>query len=215
MQTTNDRIIAHEGIPFIAIGIALTVFGFWIHWALGIVFTALTLFTVYFFRNPKRVIPQGQKCIVSPADGVVIKIDELLDEPRFLKEPTKRVCVFMSPFNVHVNRVPLSGTVKEVSYNKGKFFPAFEDKASLANEQNAVVIQNENGMRVLFIQIAGWLARRIVCYAKPQQQYGQGDIYGLIRFGSRADVYVPVNCKLEVKLGDKVKAGETILASYN
>lgn len=122
--------------------------------------------------------------------------------------------IFMSPLNVHVNKIPVSGVVQEVKYNKGKYFPAFAEKASLDNEQNAIVVESEQGEKILFIQIAGWLARRIACYAKPGQHWNRGDLFGLIRFGSRVDVYLPLGHQILVQKGQKVKSGETILAQY-
>ncbi|OGP10383.1 MAG: phosphatidylserine decarboxylase [Deltaproteobacteria bacterium GWA2_45_12] len=212
LQTTNKDIIAREGFPFIALGFGLVLVGWLIHPILFVLFLALTLFVVSFFRNPKRACPEEHGILVVPADGKVLSIDTV-QEDRFLKDRVKRVCIFMSPANVHVNRAPVSGLVEKVSYNKGKFFPAYAQKASLDNEQNAVVVRNEGGERILFIQIAGWLARRIVCYAKEGDVLKGGAIYGLIRFGSRMDVYFPMHYEVKVSIGQNVKAGETVLAS--
>ena len=205
------RFIAPEGYPFIGISSAVTLLGWFVSPWIAVLFFALTLFVIYFFRNPKRVIPTDSAVVLSPADGKIIELADMREE-RFLKAEARKISIFMSPMDPHVNRVPVTGTVEEVSYNKGKFLTAFHEKASLANEQNAVVMKNEQGEKVLFIQIAGWLARRIVCYLKPGMRMAQGDIFGLIRFGSRMDVYVPMGYAIRVKMGERVKAGETVLA---
>lgn len=171
----------------------------------------LLAFCLYFFRNPKRS-PQGdEQQIVSPADGRVLEISEVQEE-RFLNEKMQRISIFMSPLNVHVNRMPITGRVETVSYNRGKFFPAFSEKASLDNEQNAIVIKNDRGVYCLFIQIAGWLARRIVCHATVGESWRRGDVFGMIRFGSRVDVYLPCHYLVKVGKDQRVCAGETILA---
>ncbi|MDO8518951.1 MAG: phosphatidylserine decarboxylase family protein [Deltaproteobacteria bacterium] len=203
--------IAREGYPFIGIALFLTVLGAFIHPFIAVFFAAGVLFTAYFFRNPKRRVPSDLNAVISPADGKIIVLDEM-QEDRFLKERAKKISIFMSPLNAHINRVPVTGLVTDVAYNKGKFLTAFHEKASLANEQNAVVMKNAGGEKILFIQIAGWLARRIVCYLKPGESRTQGDIFGLIRFGSRMDVFVPVNYEIKVSMGEKVRAGETVLA---
>lgn len=203
--------VAPEGYPFIAMALVLVVVGWLIHPVFAILFLGLLLFVIFFFRNPQRAIPSGEGFILSPADGKVIYSGPAM-EGRFLKRSVHKVSIFMSPLNVHVNRVPVSGKIKQVSYNKGKFFPAFAEKASLDNEQNAVVIETSTGEEVLFIQIAGWLARRIACYARIGEELTHGSIYGLIRFGSRMDIYFPENYRFTVEVGQKVKGGETILA---
>ena len=211
MQCKNHHIIACEGYPIIAVATTLTAVAWFIHPVVFALFFAGLLFTLCFFRNPKRDVPQGDGLVVSPADGKVIDIVEM-EEKRFLNSPMKRISIFMSPLNVHVNRMPVTGTIRRVSYNKGKFFPAFAEKASLANEQNAVVMEGKGGNPILFVQIAGWLARRIVCHAREGEVWNQGAIYGLIRFGSRVDVYVPVSYQVSVLLNERVKAGESVIA---
>lgn len=203
--------LVREGYPFVAIGLALTIAGWLTHPVVGVFFLGLTLFVAAFFRNPKRILTADPRGIFSPADGKII-FSELVEEKKFLKEQVHKLSIFMSPMDVHVNRMPVTGWVSELSYNKGRFLTAFHDKASSLNEQNAVVIKNEAGEKILFVQIAGWLARRIVCYLKPGELWKQGDIFGLIRFGSRMDVYFPLRYEVRVNLGDKVKAGETLLA---
>ena len=207
--------VAKEGFPFILIclvGVALLwITGFkWFE----LFMVPLTVFVVAFFRDPDRTAPMDANAIISPADGLIIKIDEVKDT-RFLNADTLRVCIFMNVFNVHVNRVPYEGVVKKVLYNPGKFFKANLDKASMDNEQNAVVVEAGNGMCYAFNQIAGLIARRIVCYARPGMRYARGERFGLIRFGSRVDVYLPKGCRAAVKVGDKVTAGSTIVGYWN
>jgi len=173
----------------------------------------LTAFVVWFFRNPERDIPSDENSIVSPADGKVIVIGRVFDD-RFLKTDALKISIFMNVFNVHVNRIPTSGKVLGVFYNPGKFFSADKDKASLENEQNALLIEAKNGKKFVVNQIAGLIARRIVCYAKPGDSIEKGRRFGMIRFGSRLDVYLPTDCKIDVNVGDKVKAGSSILAHW-
>ncbi len=176
-------------------------------WA-GVVFLAATLFVMWFFRNPHRVTPEDEKAIISPADGRVLKIEEV-EEKEMLNENVRKVSIFMSVFNVHVNRAPCSGTVKAIGYRKGKFFPANLDKASELNERNSVLIETEDGKQILTIQIAGIIARRIVCWIKEGMQIQKGERFGLIKFGSRLEVFMPLDTTIHVKVGDRVRAGET------
>lgn len=204
---------APEGWPFILGGAAFSsVAGLvWPRWmplvAAGVVFT---LFSLWFFRNPDRTPPAGEGIVVSPADGKVVYCGD--DPPgRYAAAAAKRVSVFMSPLDVHVNRAPVSGRVSSVKYNPGKFHAANVEKASLLNEQNGVEIVTEEGRTVTYVQIAGWLARRIVCDVKEGDAVRVGERVGLIRFGSRLDVYLPSDAEVRVALGDRVRAGETIL----
>ncbi len=207
--------VAREGYPFILAALFCII----IAWAVGLVwleilFVPLAIFVIAFFRDPEREISSDRSAIVSPADGKVIKVEKIRDD-RFLRGEALRICIFMNVFNVHVNRVPAPGRVVDVIYNPGKFFNASLDKASMHNEQNAVIMEGPGGARFAFNQIAGLIARRIVCYAKPGMSYDKGQRFGLIRFGSRVDVYLPVNCKANVKVGDKVSAGSSILGCWN
>jgi len=211
MRTKEHHIIAREGYPIIAVALLLVVGGWFIHPYVAAVLSLGLIFCLYFFRNPTRDVPMDSSLVIAPADGKIIRVGEV-DENRFLNQKVKKVSIFMSPFNVHVNRIPVEGTIKKVAYNKGKYFPAFSEKASLENEQNAIVIENKKGENILFVQIAGWLARRIVCHAKPGESLKQGSIFGLIRFGSRVDVYLPLDYSIIVEVGQKVKGGESILA---
>lgn len=203
--------IAKEGFPFlIPTAIFTLVFGLLGWKTLTFVGIFLTLFIAFFFRNPKRKIPALQNAILSPADGKVIYVGEY-EEDRFLKEKALKVSIFMSLFSVHLNRSPASGKVIRTSYNPGKFFVANAEKSSLLNEQNAFILETEDRLRILLIQIAGFVARRIVCYAKAGDILKRGEIFGLIRFGSRVDLYLPLTVNPVVRVGQKVKGGESII----
>jgi phosphatidylserine decarboxylase len=169
-----------------------------------------TLFVYYFFRDPDRVIVQQKGAVVSPADGRIIFISKTEDE-RFYKGPCLKISIFMSVFNVHVNRIPHEGEVKNISYYPGKFFSANLDKASKQNEYNAVLLQTEEGIRISFVQIAGLIARRIICKLQVGDKVLRGQRFGMICFGSRVDVYLPENFEARVVAGENVKAGATVL----
>ena len=209
---------AREGLLFIAIAalVAASGFGFaitrrsWALWLAAFVLLLIALWVAYFFRDPERVGARGPSLVVSPADGKLIMITEV-DEPSFIKGPAIRVSIFMNVFNVHVNRYPVDGVVEFVHYNKGKFFNAAAEKSSLENEQMSVGIDTGRH-RILVRQIAGLIARRIVTYSKIGETVKQGDRMGIIRFGSRVDVFLPVNSTLRAKVGDITVAGVTILA---
>lgn len=168
------------------------------------------IFTLNFFRDPERTPPQGDHLVLSPADGTVIKIENVLED-KFINGEATMVCIFMSPVNVHVNRNPISGKVGYYDYVKGEYFAAFEDKASLKNEQTHIGIENEKG-KVFFKQIAGFVARRIVADVKVGDSVEAGKRFGMIKFGSRVDIYVPKNAEIKVELNQKTVAGETIVA---
>jgi len=209
---------AREGIPFILIAIALAAIGYtaalmrrsWPLWLLAFVLTLLVLWVAYFFRDPERTGPRGEKLVISPADGRVIDIREV-DEPSFIGGRAIRISVFMNVFNVHVNRYPVAGRVEYVQYNPGKFFNAAAEKASLDNEQMSVGV-NTGTHKVMFRQIAGLIARRIVTYSIVGDTAAQGERMGLIRFGSRVDVFVPVGSTVRVQLDQLPVAGTTVLA---
>ncbi len=210
---------AREGWPFIGIGIALVVIAFaaalqfrsWPLWLVAVVVTVLALWCAYFFRDPERTGPRGSALVTAPADGKVLMITEV-DEPRFIEGRATRISIFMNVFNVHVNRYPVDGRVDFVWYNKGKFFNAAAEKSSLENEQMSVGITTPSGVRILTRQIAGLIARRIVTYSKVGDEAHQGDRFGIIRFGSRVDVFIPPTSIVKVKLGDITTAGTTVLA---
>jgi phosphatidylserine decarboxylase len=208
---------AREGLLFIAIAavVAASAFGFaisrrsWGLWLAAFVLLLLALWVAYFFRDPERVGDRGASLVVSPADGKLIMITEV-DEPSFVQGRAIRLSIFMNVFNVHVNRYPVDGIVKNVHYNKGKFFNASAEKSSLENEQMSVGIET-GGHRVLVRQIAGLIARRIVTYSKLAETVRQGDRMGIIRFGSRVDLFLPPGSTVRAKLGDVTTAGVTIL----
>ena len=202
--------VASEGWPFIIPLAVVTALLFLLGWKnTGYVALALTLFVLFFFRDPERTVPQGEGLVVSPADGRVIVVKDIF-EPDYLKQDVKQISIFLSVFNVHVNRSPIAGTVETVKYNPGKFHVASVDKASLDNEQTGMVISNGKH-KILVKQIAGLIARRIVCYTKPGDQIRLGERYGLIRFGSRVDIFLPRNADLKVKVGDRVKGSRDVI----
>ena len=209
---------AREGLLFIAIAalVATGGFGFaiarrsWGLWLAAFVLLVLALWVAYFFRDPERTGERGPRLVVSPADGKLIMITEV-DEPSFVGGRAIRLSIFMNVFNVHVNRYPVDGVVKYVHYNKGKFFNAAAEKSSLENEQMSVGIDTGR-YRILVRQIAGLIARRIVTYSKLGERVKQGDRMGIIRFGSRVDVFFPIESSLRAKVGDITVAGVTILA---
>lgn len=208
---------AREGLPFIAIAavIAAGAFGAavmmrsWPLWLAAFVLTLLTLWVAYFFRDPERSGERGERLVVAPADGKIVMITEL-DEPTFVGGRAVRVSIFMNVFNVHVNRYPVSGTVRFRRYNPGKFLNAATEKSSLENEQSWVGIDTGRE-KILVTQIAGLIARRIVTYPKEGDKATQGERLGIIRFGSRVDVYMPPGTKLRVKLGQMTVAGTTVV----
>lgn len=210
MRNQNQP-VAVEGYPFIALfGFVTIVFGL-LGWGfLTFVLFLLTLFAVFFFRNPERLAPEEEGAVVAPADGRVVFVGEVMEE-KYLKETAIKVSIFMSVFNVHVNRVPCSGKVVDMFYNKGEFFNASLDKASLQNEQGGILLETAKGRKILFVQIAGLVARRIVTYPEIGDVLERGARYGLIRFGSRVDVYLPKGSEIKVSVGDRTVAGETIL----
>ena len=207
----NQWPIAIEGLPFLIpvalLTVILGILGWKVWMSLGILFS---LFIAYFFRNPKREIPNLQNIVLSPADGRVIHVGEC-EEDRFLKEKALKVSIFMSLFDVHLNRAPVSGKVLERNYLPGQFLVASVEKSSLLNEQNVMILETEDRFKILLIQIAGLVARRIVCYAKAGDLLRKGEIFGLIRFGSRVDLYLPPEVKPIVRVGQHVKGGESII----
>jgi phosphatidylserine decarboxylase len=203
--------VASEGWPFIIPLALVTALLFSLGWKnTAVVSLLLTLFVLYFFRDPERTVPQDAGAVVSPADGKVIVVKDIF-EPTYLKQEVKQISIFLSVFNVHVNRSPISGTVETVKYNPGKFHVASVDKASLDNEQTAMVI-SDGKHKVLVKQIAGLIARRILCYAEPGVAIRTGERYGLIRFGSRVDIFLPKDADLKVKVGDRVTGARDIIA---
>ncbi len=206
--------IHKEGYPFIAIFAVSSLVLFWIWPPLGWIDAILTLWCVYFFRDPPRVTPERPNLIVSPADGAVQMITEAAPPPELGmgEEPRTRVSIFMNVFNVHVNRVPADGEITELHYHSGRFFNASLDKASLDNERQSVRMTTTGGKDIAFVQIAGLVARRIVCHLLTGQEVKAGERFGMIRFGSRVDVYLDHGMEPLVRVGQTAIAGETVLA---
>lgn len=209
---------ASEGLLFIGIAALVAAGAYaaaldrrsWPLWVLAALFTVLALWVAYFFRDPERTGQRGARLVIAPADGKVVMVTDV-DEPAFLHGRATRMSIFMSVFNVHVNRYPVDGVVLYVYYNKGKFFNAAADKSSLENEQMSVGIES-GSHRVLVRQIAGLLARRIVNYSREGEQVTQGERMGIIRFGSRVDVFLPTAASIRAKVGDLTAAGSTVIA---
>ncbi len=202
---------AKEGFPFIGVAAGVTLLIGWLGWTVGAIGAALlTLFVSWFFRNPARVIPQGAALVVAPGDGKVIAIEEEF-EPRYLKDRSIRLSIFLNVFDVHINRIPCEGVVEDVQYQPGLFLVANKPEATIQNEQNAVMIKTVQGAKVLCVQVAGLIARRIVCWVSPKEKAVRGERFGLIRFGSRMDTFLPIGTVIKVAVGDHVKGGETIL----
>ena len=210
MKNYPHPIIAREGWPFLAISLvlAVAVSAWCVTWSIP--FWIIFLFVLQFFRDPAREIPQGEGLVLVPADGRVIKVERTQDP--YGQRDAILVSVFMNVFNVHSNRSPVDGTVQKVQYFPGRFVNADLDKASTENERNAVVLTTGDGQTVTFVQVAGLIARRILCYIKAGDVLARGQRYGFIRFGSRVDVYLPLTATVKVAIGDKVRATETILA---
>jgi phosphatidylserine decarboxylase len=202
---------AKEGFPFIGAAAGITLIAGLLGWVpVAIVAGVLTLFVSWFFRNPSRVIPQGAGLVVSPGDGKVLAVEEEF-EPRYLKDRAVRISIFLNVFDVHINRIPCEGIIEDVQYQPGLFLVASKPHATLKNEQNAVMIKTVEGAKVLCVQVAGLIARRIVWWVNPKDAAVRGERYGLIRFGSRMDTYVPLGTAIRIAVGDRVKGGETIL----
>lgn len=209
-EVNHSSVIVKEGIPFVILPGAAAIIAFFsgFVWVAVLLFL-LTLFVVWFFRNPERTIPENPLQLISPADGKVIRIEEISSDDHSDRSLLK-ISIFMNVFNVHVNRIPYSGQVVSIRYTPGKFLSANLDKASALNEKNAVLIRTDDGLEIMIVQIAGLIARRIVCWMKEGMKVKKGERFGLIRFGSRVEVFLPLgSTTLLVKTGDKVRAGET------
>lgn len=203
--------IASQGYPFIAFGLMGVVFFLWLDLPVGWgIFGLLTLFVISFFRDPERKSPQKEKAILAPADGKVLLIEDKEVTP-FSTGGTIKVSIFMSVFNCHVNRIPVSGTIENVFYRAGKFYMANQERASAQNEQNALLLRTNEGQEIGIVQVAGLLARRIACWVRSGDTVKRGERFGLIRFGSRVDLFLPPSVRILIHRGDKVKAGLTIL----
>ncbi len=202
--------IHKEGFKMAGLFLGLGVVFSRIQKCLGRLFFLAAAFTLYFFRDPNREIPEGKDLILSPADGKVVGIDSVEHVP-FIDGPAKRVSIFLSVFDVHINRIPVKGKVAYRHYTPGKFLDARNPKSSVENERNSLGIECPDGKRYLVTQIAGLIARRVLCWKNPGQQVESGERFGLIRFGSRTEIFMPIDSKVEVKLGDRVCGGSSII----
>ncbi len=211
MGSYPHPVIAREGWLYTALAIVVATAATWFfHWW-SLPFWLIALFVVQFFRDPAREIPQGAGLVLCPADGRVIVVGETPDPYRNNAKSLK-ISVFMNVFNVHSNRSPVDGVVSRLDYEAGAFVNASLDKASTANERNAMVMRLDDGAEISCVQVAGLIARRILCYVKAGERVARGERYGFIRFGSRVDVYLPSGSRARVAIGDKVKASSTVLA---
>ena len=217
MLNTFIKPMHREGIKFILIFSVISLILFFIYIPLGWVGIGLTIWCYYFFRDPKRTIPVRDGLLVSPADGVISLIEKTMPPPELdiEKEELTRISVFMNVFNCHVNRSPIAGKIMEINYRPGKFFNASLDKASVDNERNSLVLQIPDGRQIVVVQIAGLVARRIVSFVKPKQTLRIGQRFGLIRFGSRVDIYLPTRVQPLVCIGQTMVSGETVIADLN
>jgi len=208
--------IHKEGHFFISIFVICTLILFMWSQHLGWIGVIATLWCVFFFRDPERVSPIGKNTIVSPADGIIIKIDQskLPSEIDVNQREMKRVSIFLSVFDVHVNRIPVSSRVKKLSYHYGKFFNASLDKAHQHNERQSILLETEDKQEICVVQIAGLIARRIVCNLQEEQEVATGQRFGIIRFGSRVDIYLPIHFNIQVLEGQRMVGGETIVATF-
>jgi phosphatidylserine decarboxylase len=204
-------VIAREGWLYIGMATAAALLIAWgVGWAWSIPLWLVVLFVVQFFRDPPRTPPSGENLIVAPADGRIVSVERMEDP--YLKRDAVRLSVFMNVFNVHSNRSPIDGEVREVWYSRGTFINAALDKAAAGNERNALWLRTERGADITCVQVAGLIARRILCYVQPGAHLRRGQRFGFIRFGSRVDVYLPVNATPRARVGDMVYAGTSVLA---
>ncbi len=211
MSTYPHPIIAREGWFHIAVAFLISLFvHLFLGWLWAIPFWLIALFVLQFFRDPPRIIPSQANAILAPADGRIVAVEKTQDP--FLNREAIKVSVFMNVLNVHSNRSPVDGVIKDLWYFPGKFINASLSKASLENERNALWIKTDRGLDVTCVQIAGLIAKRIICHAKPGDRLARGQRFGFIRFGSRVDVYLPTDTRINVNIGDKVYATLTILA---
>jgi phosphatidylserine decarboxylase len=215
-STPKRPFIHPEGWKFATIFFVISILLSFISIVISVIGYLLTLFTLWFFRDPKRNTPIDTNLIISSADGKVCLIDEAYppEEASINQEKMKRICVFMNVFNVHINRSPVSGNVKDIIYKEGQFLNASLDKASEKNERSSLIISSDNGVEIIVVQIAGLIARRILGFISNNHNLHQGERFGLIKFGSRVDIYMPLDAVTKCSIGDKVIAGESVLASF-
>jgi len=203
--------VARPGFIFLGAAFVLTIaFAITGMGLLAFIGVVTIVFITWFFRNPERTAPDIKGAVLAPADGKIIKVEPVANTPHY-PEKCNKISIFMSIFNVHVNRIPFNGTITGIRYNPGRFFSANLDKASSDNEYNAVTLTTDRGKRICFVQIAGLIARRIICDLKPGERVAKGDRFGMICFGSRLDIYLPERTRVQVENGQKVRAGTTVL----
>jgi len=204
--------IAVEGYPFVFGAAFVTLVLALLSWKIpALLLLCVTCFIAYFFRNPQRRSPEGENLVLAPADGVVIYLGNASE--KHLGEEMLKISIFMSVFNVHINRVPLSGKVLDTFYIRGKFLDVRDEKATFENEQSGMILETEKGQKIVVVQVAGLIARRIISYPEKGDILRRGTRYGLIRFGSRLDVFLPKDIDLRVAVGDRTVAGETVIGS--
>jgi phosphatidylserine decarboxylase len=206
-------VLAREGWVFIALSVLIAAAVAWIAgWLWSIPLWLVAAFIIQFFRDPARTPPPGENLVLAPADGRIVSVERIRDP--YLERDALRLSVFMNVFNVHSNRSPVDGEVREIWYSAGAFLNAALDKASVGNERNALWLRTERGVDVTCVQVAGLIARRILCYVKPGMRLRRGERFGFIRFGSRVDVYLPADCEPRARVGDMVYAGYSVLAEF-
>jgi phosphatidylserine decarboxylase len=205
--------VAKEGLPFILPSAGVTLLFLYLGVLPVAILTGLiSFFIIFFFRDPDRRAHVSPRAVLAPADGKILEVKSLgMDDRNPLGEPAVRVSIFMSVFNVHVNRIPVSGAIRGVAYHPGKFFSANLDKASQLNEKNTVILESDDSLKIVFVQIAGLIARRIVCWVTEGDAVTAGQRFGLIRFGSRVEVYLPRQSRITARKGEKVKGGRTVI----
>lgn len=207
--------VANEGTPFILFAAFTTLIMALLNQQIAaLIGLAVTAFVLYFFRDPSRIVPDDDSALVSPADGRIIVVEPKFHDDRFLMADVQKISIFMNVFDVHVNRTPFSGTVEQIVYSAGKFYSADSMRAGLENETCALILDAGSNRRMACVQMAGLIARRIVCWAEKGDTLTKGSRFGMIRFGSRVDLYLPAELHIDVKNGQRVKAGETILGRF-
>ncbi|WP_333023162.1 phosphatidylserine decarboxylase [Wolbachia endosymbiont of Pentidionis agamae] len=204
-----------EGYIFIISAFIISCIAFSISWGFGVTCLFPTLLCVYFFRDPARSVPKDENLILSPADGTILKIEQVNHQSLGRDEKFTCISIFLSVLNVHVNRIPIYGIIKEMEYRKGKFISAANNKSSNENEKQVIVIEHQDGQEIIVEQIAGFIARRIVCNLKVSQDVKAGERFGIIRFGSRVNIYIPSNLEILVSEGQTVVGGETIIGNLS
>jgi phosphatidylserine decarboxylase len=210
----STGVIARPGYRFVLMGLIIFLLGFWAGWIFTCLGLVLTLFFLYFFRDPERAVPTGPGLLISPADGRIIALEQVREE-HFLKQPGQKLSIFMNVFDVHVNRAPVAGRVLGKLYQPGRYLAANRPEAPDQNEQLAVHLRTAGGAEVVMVQIAGLIARRIISTVQEGDELDRGERVGLICFGSRVDLYFPNECRVQVSVGQKVKAGSSILGRWS